>query len=579
MQTKTIILDYYGFFIVKKLYICKKKPMNDKELQNFVKEIIKINRNNKELSLARKIDDKTSFFADRQEMTGNNFENKYFNTFVENIKNKLANNLSELKFLNSISLPLEVNAVCEKIQTQIGRSWQAINKNIVPVLKSKNKEKGNKYFIDLDFYKLNFFNIYSKKPNSLIYFTISEKIKTPKFIFSENLLAYKYKEIGKTFDFVIFEENANIIYLSNEIYVKFKTNGNVYGDLTLIDSQKIVNLDVAPVFHVSNEKFNLKYNFVKANYFTSYFTDLELYQELVIYKKMLTPYAFNLIVERILQEDCNYRTEDVFCKTGFLFQINENGKATALHKRCPSCNSALSPGMEVNKTKPLKLSGDSKVDNEAIKFVEVPTGSLAYSDKFLNELTEKIYNSILGIKKEVNNNQNANELATASSERSLIATLISQKNKFEDTIKLIENTTTKWLNNSFDFWEVNLGTKFNLQSVDEILVELESVEKSYPEHKKQIKRKLINANFATEKSTLKRELILLEVFPDIDIENPYVNEIKKIIQSNFNEFINLYEINKNIISDYRINSEIIKDLNVFLEQEAQKMLKNLIINK
>jgi len=520
---------------------------------------------NKEIKNAREIDAVCEFFV-----TSQIERSKVFDDFLLRIKEKLANKLAFQKFEKSIRFPLEVNNLCKNITEQLENVFNGENKNATANLK-KIKEASN-FSVDFDFYKNVFYPEYASRPNSLILIKKDEDKFLHEFILSSEIIDFEYIDNStEIFEFVIFQKENFMYYVSASEIIKFEK----FGDSIEIDGKPVsIVLPNCPIFNISNEILNNESDFVRSNMYVPYFADLDLFQELTIYKKMLMPYAFNLIVER-LRNDCNYTAKDdhdndIFCVSGYLHSRSNDGDPHPLHRRCPACNPAISPGMELYKTKDFSFEKNTSGDSSRVlTFISVPTDTMVYSDGFLDKLKTKIYNGITGKNKDNVGNQNPNEIAVLTNNHSVEIVLMNLKTKFEKTIRIIENLKGTWLaGDNFLAWELNLGDRFNVTSKNDLLKELEIVDKHFHEYRKSLKQRIITTQYISQPKTLKRQKILLDLYPDADLNNDFVLDKIKFIQANFNYLIYKYEAEQGSISNnYKPSDEIKKEISSFFEKE------------
>jgi len=525
------------------------------------------------LDLVRAVnhDVRMSFYNDRLYKIE---DNKYAYKFVENVKIKLSNIRSIESFQQNINFPFEINSFTSEIIDKLSEIWNGQNAVFQAYFK---KALDKEIFFDLEFYKNDLFSKYFKAPNSLIYLAYEdEKIKY-NFINSNQILEYKKTSDKNIFKYVIFESGENIYYIDKEELIKYSIEGKDYDTLIELERTKLIGNKEVPIYHISNELYNSTSDFVRTNILVNSLSYFDLLQEVIIYKKMVTPYAFNLLIEKYRNPDCNYKNGDAHCENGYLYNYSEDADPVPImqghsHKNCPVCNSKVSPGTIVEKSSTFSLEKSDTI-SDVIKFIAPDTSILAYSDTFIEKLKEYILNSLIGKTKEQNNNQNANESAVNSANTDKLTVIMSLKGKFEKVIKNIENGRASWLfKSNFDSWTINLGTNFLLKTLIDLYKELEFAKLNNVTEIKNIQKQIISTKYSTDKIAKKRALVLLDFYPEVDITNELVSIELKKKQLMFNDFIQLYESeNENIGLSLDDNRIILKKL----DTEYKKYIKNL----
>ena len=522
---------------------------------NQVKQILEDNKQTSEIGRSVEHDIRMSFYNDRLNEKDTNF---YKVLFVEKIENKLSNARSIDSLNLNIDYPFEINSFTADIREKLSEIWNGQNKSIQANFKKEAKEIS----LNIEFYKYEVFDLYFKKPNTLIYLEHDGEEIKPKFIYSHQIKAFK-KKSKNIFEWVIFRINNLIYYIDNSQLTTFVIKENDYNTLRQKGKPiKLEGIDVCPIFHISNELYNINSDFVRTNIFSNHLSKLDLLQELYFYKKMINPFAFNLIVEKYRNTKCKYKTENEYCDNGYLYTETDNNEILALtykgsRKRCPVCNKKVSPGMEVLKSETFSLDKPEIISN-VVNYISPDTSILEYSDKFIEKFEENISDSILGKSKEIKNNQNRNELSVLSSVNEKLTILLSLKTKFEDVIKNIENVKANWLHSGFEFWTINLGTDFLLSDIKDLYNELEYAKLNNLVETKNIQNQIIATKYATDPISKKRNLILLEFYPNIDLKAENIPEKLKLKQTLFDNFISFYE-NKygNIGVDNSLRNKII----------------------
>ena len=540
------------------------------EIQNILEE----KKNAQTLSKARKHDERMLFYSDRMY---NEKSNKYAKTFFENIENKLQNIKSIDNFKLNIKFPLEINNFTAEVIGKLSEIWNSQNK----VFNANFNKAEKDVFFNLDFYQNEVFDKYFKSPNTLIYLEYLDGKINYKFI--PVSLIVEFSKIDKNiFEYIIISANDSLYYIDSNCVVELKSitdNLLDIASLKIVSEIELIKNEVCPIFHISDEIYNSESNFVRTNIFANSLSYLDLLQEVIIYKKMLTPFAFNLIIEKYRNPDCNYRTEDTYCQNGFLHRTNENNEAIPIYigqerQHCPVCNPKISPGMTVEKSSTFSLD-KSTVISDVIRFISPDTNILTYSDEFIKYLKESILNSIIGKTKDNIGKQNSNELSVVSSNMEKLQVILSLKSKFENVIKNIETAKAKWLYGNFNFWTINLGTNFLLKGISELYNELEFAKKNNPQEVYNIKKQIITTKYANDKISQSRELILLDFIPSANLEDADANNKLKLKQIYAIDFINDYENkNGNIGQILKPKNQIINILNKEFENFLSEIIGN-----
>jgi len=540
-------------------------------------EILESNVNLKNINRARKHDERMAFYSDR--MYDEN-SNSYATSFFEKIENKLQNTKSINSFKINVDFPLEINNFTEEIRAKLSEIWNGQNR----IFTANFKKEGNNTQFNLDFYKNELFDKYFKSPNTLVYLEYLETEINYKFIPISQIIEYSY-ESKNVFEYVIFSANDSIYFVDKNSIIQLKSATN---NLTDYSSLKIVSiillnekLNICPIFHISNEIYNNESDFVRTNILSNSMSYLDLLQEVFIYKKMLTPFAFNLIIEKYRNPECNYSNGDNYCQNGYMYLTTDSESPQAIHGEkgqllpCPICNQTISPGMSIEKSTTFSLKNTDNTISDVIKFISPETDILIYSDEFIVKLKEQILNSIIGKTKDNIGKQNSNELSVLSSNTEKLQVILTLKSKFESVILNIENARAGWLfGDNFSFWNINLGTVFLLKDLSELYLELENAKTSNSQEMKNIKKQIIHTKYANDVIQKSKELILLDFIPSTNFENTDVISHLKLKQLFAIDFITDFELKhgnignlntskKEIIS--RLNNEFIK----FLEKNVE----------
>jgi len=550
-----------------------------------IKNIIDKGTHRADLRLARDLQDKLSFFVETYFSPDNV---PYLQEYKEKIKRKINNKQSFNRFLRHLDFPLQINEFTEYLYIELSKIFEAQNANFDFNIDIEDVDVD----FDLSFYEKKLWGKYKKAPNTLILLDVPEvqltdyPIVSKIFIDIYSVIEFELKSTN-SFEYLIFQNNKKLYFVNAEKIAIYEYNDNKIGELI---KEVNHNYSFCPVFFISNEILNGNSNFVRSNKLVKSLTSLEDLQTINIFKKLLTPHAFYLFVEKFKNSiGCNFENATVKCEGGYLFSKDENrtpiiDSENQSQARCPECNEDIGIGNELKKSLSFINSGSSKINSNVLSFISPSTEILDYGDKFIKEFREIIAKNIIGTENSLNSKLNHNQDAYAYNTESKETVLINLKYNFEQVIKRIERHSLLIIyGDKFKGLSINLGTKFLFKTLTSLFEELSETEKYGLSEILEIKESIIDTKFKTNPKQKKRAKILLRFNPnikdaDLKFEKNLIPENQYYKQIYFSNFINWFETYKYELDNNNNNIDlIITDL----EKEFENYLitNNIKVNK
>lgn len=525
--------------------------------------ILELNKHRFEIEKSIEIDEQTNFFTSQN-------KNSFYKSFLNETRDTVNNPDGFNRFLLHFKFPMEISEIINNSFEQLKKIFYAEDRHI----EIEKKEQFN-----IEFYSNLIFELYKNSPNAKIYFAYSDNQKKyiPKIIKSRQVLEYELD--GDSFNYIIIGSQNQILYFDKNIIQIYEKDKSKAGKLL---QELKNNAAIVPFFFVSNKKLNIENQYVRTNNIYPLIPKLANIQRLEVFKKIMSPYAFFLFATKYKPDICNYSdpVRGVECEGGYLvdtktkqhiFKSYENGYVRL--EKCPKCNSDLGIGNQISMGI-LKTAQNASVLENPLAFIAPPTNTMEYSDKFLQEKRKDIYNSILGIEQQLNENvantAEAYHYNTVSREQ----ILFNLKTDFEKIINNIQNGLLKLKGYKDPQFYINLGSKFLVSSLNSLYANLNEAKKSNLAEVLGLKEQIIMKKFENDKANRMRALVLLDFYPDFTPKElalipPSDLEYQKQIY--FKPFVKWFENNINEIKNYNSKQEALKVLELnFVKYINQK---------
>ena len=503
----------------------------------------------------------------------------YLKDFLSAVRSRLNNDDAFLNFENNITYPLQTNELIESMFNALKRIFEANDKYINFEFEDLEIKQDAQKYISLKWFQEEGWELFAHSPNTILVVDLPEiqntELPEPFFYPLSISDVLEINVVENKIDYLIYCIDEDLILaIDKSEYLLLRRNKKT-DDWDKLEELAIIphSLGRCPANFLNNKNLYADNQIVKASPISKSLGEIMDLLSLYTNKNTLDNHILPHVV-KYGGDGCDYDNGYNYCDNGLLkVKQTEGDDSWAIdaetHKflRCPKCNKTLGQAETITVPTPRdKEEYDLAVN--AITYVTPDTQIFEYSDKRINDKEKKIYNQVVGITQELNPKQQQNEVRVVTNLENQNQVLITWKRPFETSMErtnndiLIFRYMDKFLGSIVD-----LGTKFFLQTVNELYEEKQKAEESGLDNIINYDQQIIDVKYSNNPEQRKRSLLMLELSKILrplndkkpeDVDKLYLGD--KITRdtyiryTEFYSFINRFEIENNTqINEFELN--------------------------
>lgn len=480
-----------------------------------IKEALKNSKYKAEISKATLLQAKMQFFC-----TGiyDIKDSLYFKEYEKFIKDRLNNEESKSTFFTHINTPFPTTSLSSKINREIIKYFHADDKNIRHVFEKETKDLSFLKKYDIEYLMQDWFQKFCESPNDLFFCHKYIDTYRIQYVKIENLLAIDF-DIDNNIEYAICKiSDSEILAFDKNTTAKYKYEYSNIDTIELIDLPFVHNNNHCAIDFVSSVTVN-DYSVIRKNHFYDSLGDILKLQLNHVIGNIHDSMSFAHEKE-YKNVGCGVKLQGAKCIDGLMYieqPDNPTERILVQHPTiagapltCPICNSkSRAFGTKINVKPPRGDAGFDIIEN-LLSYVNPDVNILEYKETSIEKLEEKIFNDIVGITENLNNNKQNNELSVMSSYESRKETLKYWKQCAEYSYKFYTETLIKFEYETYLHTEINLGSKFYFLTENELLEKIEKTDNLSLDSLLEYREQLISNKFNFDAIGKQRAKLILE---------------------------------------------------------------------